>query len=115
MENCVLDGMPVTEMFDHNPLEQRWCHSPVPHPVRVNDDDWSPATNAKTWRFAAFDPTRAEQQTLSLKQVGQQLIKVSSAPVGRAEAPGAHEHVTGVGLHAGSDRRPIHSRYLKES
>ena len=55
-------------MLDDYSLEQLRSHPRVPHTFRINDDNGTSSTNAKTGSLAALHASRAEQKTLALKQ-----------------------------------------------
>jgi hypothetical protein len=55
-------------MLDDNPLEQLRSDARVPHTFRIDHNNGTSCTYAKTRRFATLDPVRPEQKSLTLKE-----------------------------------------------
>lgn len=55
-------------MLHDDSLEQLRSDARVPHTFRINGDDGTSCTNAKTRSFAALHASRPEQEILALKQ-----------------------------------------------
>lgn len=89
----------VTQVLDDDPLKQRRRHAGVPDAFRIHHDDRPSGANAETWRLAALYAARTEEQSFTLQQACELRVKRATAPIGRAEAAHAHEHVARVGLH----------------
>jgi hypothetical protein len=99
VKDRLFNGSPALEMLDHNSLEKDGRHLGIPDPFRVDDNDWPTAANAEAWRFPALHPIRTEEKILSLQQLCEQRIYLSTAPVGRTEISGADEDVSRVRRH----------------
>ncbi len=93
MKHCLLDDLPVTQVLDDDPLQQRRRHPGIPDPLRVHDNDRTATANTQTWRLAALDPRRTEEQAFPLQQRRQEIVQITPPAVGRAEAAHAHEDV----------------------
>jgi hypothetical protein len=93
MKHCLLDDLPVTEVLDDDPLQQRRRHPGIPDPLRVNDNDRTASANTQTWRLAALDSSRTEEQAFPLQQRWQEIVQITPPTIRRAEAADAHEDV----------------------
>ena len=107
MENSVFHNSPVAKVLDHDALEQRGSDRGVPNALWIHDDDWPIAAHAEAGRLPALNATRPEQESLALQERWKQAIELTTALIGRAESPNAHEHVARVRVHRWrrSDRR----------
>jgi hypothetical protein len=109
MKHGLLDDATVAEMLDDDALEQRRCHTRIPHALGVHGDDRPSAAHAEAGRLTPLHAAGPEEQPLALKQRGKLRIESATPTVRRAEAADAHEDVAAVGLHDGG-RGPDHRR-----
>jgi hypothetical protein len=68
VEHSIFHDSPTLQMLDDNALEQLRGDARVPHTFRIDHNDGTSCTYAKTRRFAALDPARPEQKSLTLKE-----------------------------------------------
>ncbi len=99
VKNGLLNWLPILEVLDDDSLEQRGCDLRIPNAIRIHDDDRPIAAHSEARRLSALHTSRAEEQILSLQEIGEQRVELASATVGRAEIARAHQHVTRILLH----------------
>jgi hypothetical protein len=58
-------------MFNDNPLEKLGRNPRIPYSFGIHDNDRSACADAEAWSLAALHPASTEQQSLSLKQLGE--------------------------------------------
>lgn len=99
MKNGLLNRLPTLEVLDDDSLEQRGCDLRIPNAIRIHDDDRPIAAHSEARRLSALHSARAEEQVLSLQELGEQRVELASATVGRTEIARTHEYVTRILLH----------------
>jgi hypothetical protein len=98
-EHRVANDIPVAQVFDDDPIEERRRDVAVPNAFGVHDDDRASGADAEAGRFTAFDSMRPEQQAFALEKRGKQAIELLAAPIRRTVSADTHENVPGVWLH----------------
>jgi hypothetical protein len=78
----VFDDVTVSQMLDHDALEQCLVHASVPNTFRINDDDWSTSADAEARCLTTLHSGVAEQQPLALKQAGEQAVELTTTTLG---------------------------------
>lgn len=68
MENSLIDYTPVTQMFNHDPLEKSGCDIAVPDALRVDNDDGTTRAHTQAWSLAALHPVWPEKKSFSLQK-----------------------------------------------
>jgi len=72
VKNSLINRLPALEVLDDYSLEQRRRDVRIPDAFRIDDDDRSIAAHAQTWSLTALHAPRAEEQILSLQELGEQ-------------------------------------------
>jgi hypothetical protein len=99
MKDRVADDFSTFQVFHDDALEQRRRNVRVPHPIRIDDYDWTASADAKAWRFSAFYAVGSEEKSFALQQRCKLRVKRASASIGRAEATCADDDVSRIRLH----------------
>ena len=72
VKNSLSNRPSTLEVLDDDSLEQGRCDVRIPGAFRIHDDDRPIAAHAKTWSLTALHAVRAEEQILSLQELGEQ-------------------------------------------
>lgn len=84
---------PISQMLDHDSLQQRRGDAGIPDALGVDDDDRAASTDTQAGRLTALHAIGPEQQLFALQKRGEQIVELAPSAVRRAEATHAHQDV----------------------
>jgi hypothetical protein len=99
MEDRIFHHFSAFQVLDNNALEKRRGDMRVPDAIGIDDHYRATTAHAEAGSFSALDPAGPEKEAFALKQRSQMRVELPSAPVGRAEAASADDHVARIRLH----------------
>ena len=80
-------------MLNDDALEERGRHSTIPHAFWVDDDDRTAGADAEAWCLPALYAASPEEKVFPLEKRRELRVELATAPIWRAKAPDADQHV----------------------